>query len=497
MLLKNITEDGSYFNSRMIGEYVYVISVQQAFLRDGEIAVPGYSGSAFPEISYFDVPDASYAFNTITSVNVQTGESNKEVFLLGSTNNLYVSSGNIYITSVKRMREIDTINQMIDEVILPSVPADIALKIKEIRAGKKGYEMMQGIGDILQNYTYSLTGRGREDFMNNTQQKMIGFQEKIAKQTELTLVHKIGIGDGRVEYKYSAEVPGTVLNQFSMDEYNGYFRIATTTGSFGSAQNHIYVLDDSLNVVGRLEDLAKGESIYSARFAGNRAYLVTFKKVDPLFVIDLSEPAQPKVLGELKIPGYSDYLHPYDENHIIGIGKEATEQGDFAWYQGLKLSLFDVSDVENPIEISKYNIGDRGSDSYALRDHKAFLFSKDKNLLMIPALVAEIDESEYPEGVPPSAFGVPAWQGAYVFGLDLNGFALKGRITHNDKENITSRFYYYNSPYAVKRSLYIGNVLYTMSGKMLKANDLSSMDEISAVELPYEEIYPYIIERGK
>ncbi|NIP67558.1 hypothetical protein GWM83_02345, partial [Candidatus Bathyarchaeota archaeon] len=114
--------------------------------------------------------------------------------------------------------------------------------------------------------------------------------------------------------------------------------------------------------MGRLEDLAPGEKIYSARFMGDRGYLVTFRKVDPLFVLDLSQPTNPKVLGKLKIPGYSDYLHPYDENHIIGVGKEtvAAEQGDFAWYQGVKISLFDVTDVEDPREIDKYEIGDRG-----------------------------------------------------------------------------------------------------------------------------------------
>jgi uncharacterized secreted protein with C-terminal beta-propeller domain len=304
------------------------------------------------------------------------------------------------------------------------------------------------------------------------------------QETEKTTIHKITIADGRIEYKSQGEVPGYVLNQFSMDEYQGYFRIATTTGGFwdGVAQNRIYVLDEDLNIVGRLENLAPGEEIYSARFMGSRAYLVTFKKIDPLFVIDLSDPANPEVLGELEIPGYSDYLHPYDETHIIGVGKDTADMGSFAWYQGVKIALFDVSDPENPMEISKYVIGDRGTDSYALYDHRAFLFSRSKNLLVIPVQLAEIDEEDYPEGVPPDAYGEYVWQGAYVFDISLtDGLVLKGGITHSEG-GFQPEWYWYDSCF-VKRSLYINNVLYTISDNLVKMNDLNDLNEINEVEL--------------
>src|SRR3989338_2964753 len=150
---------------------------------------------------------------------------------------------------------------------------------------------------------------------------------------------------------------------------------------------------------------------------GERAYLVTFVNIDPLFVIDLSNPANPAVLGELKIPGYSDYLHPYDDTHLIGIGKDAapSDRDDFAYYQGLKLSLFDVSDVSSPKEIDSFSIGDRGSESFALHDHHAFLFSREKNLLVIPVTEAKVDPSDYVGEIPQSAYGKTVFQGAYVF----------------------------------------------------------------------------------
>ena len=222
---------------------------------------------------------------------------------------------------------------------------------------------------------------------------------------------------------------------------------------------------------------------------GDRGYVVTFKKIDPLFVIDLGDPYEPEVLGYLKVTGYSDYLHPYDEDHIIGIGKETVEagEGNFAWYQGVKISLFDVSDVNNPKEVDDpYVIGDRGTDSPVLSDHKAFLFDKSRNLLVMPVTVAEIDESKYPGEVPDNAYGEYVWQGAYVFDISLdNGLQLKGRITHiEDPTDLEQGYYYSYSPLSVTRTLYIDDVLYTISQAKIMMNNLENLDYINEVQLP-------------
>jgi uncharacterized secreted protein with C-terminal beta-propeller domain len=430
ILSRDVSFDGNYFDSRMIGNYVYVIVSSPIYYQGEKIELPKISSDGKDqttpanEIYYFDVPDYSYNFTTIISVNTQNDaeEISKQTFLIGGAQNIFVSSDNIYITN--------------------TTYAD---------------------GKILNS---------------------IGYLEV----TEKTIIHKISIADGKIEYKFWGEVPGTVLNQFSMDEYKGYFRIATTTGWMEN--NNVYVLDNGLKVVGKLEGLAPGEKIYSARFLGNRAYLVTFEKIDPLFVVDLKDPENPTVLGELKIPGYSDYLHPYDENHIIGVGKDAVDEGSFAWYQGVKIALFDVSDPENPVELSNYVIGDRGTDSYVLSDHKAFLFSKSKNLLVMPISLAQVDENKYPEGVPPYVYGDFVWQGVYVFNVSLeNGFVFKGGITHMEN-NIDysyspySVYYPYSTDYSVKRSLYIGDVLYTISDKLIKMNNLDDLSGINEVALP-------------
>jgi inhibitor of cysteine peptidase len=309
--------------------------------------------------------------------------------------------------------------------------------------------------------------------------------------SEGTTIHRIHIDDGAMNYTASGEVPGMVLDQFSMDEYDGYFRVATTTWD-ETSRNNVYILNMSLNITGLLTELAPGETIYSARFMGERCYLVTFKQIDPLFVIDLEDPYAPEVLGYLKVTGYSDYLHPYDENHIIGIGKETTDAGEFAWFQGVKISLFDVTDVSHPIEISKVEIGDRGSDSPVLWDHKAFLFDRERNLLVMPILEAKVDQSKYTEEELAWAYGEPVYQGAYVFNVSLDGgIQLRDTITHIDGSSDIGWDYYYYYPFSVERSLYIGNVLYTISQAKIKMNNLETLDDINEVELPYSIWTPY------
>jgi uncharacterized secreted protein with C-terminal beta-propeller domain len=316
-LLKELFLEGYYMNSRMIGEWVYVVVNQpviywiedyqevilpRIYVDDRIVKLPA------TEIHYssesVDMPE-SYSIIAAVNIRFENVETEYKVLLTGYATNMYVSQKNMYIT------------------------------------------MPHG------------------DWWHDK---------------ETTIIHGIAIKGPNITFETSGVVPGRILNQFSMDEHKGFFRIATTNGQVmrgrETSSNNVYVLNEDLDIVGLLENLAPGEKIYSARFMGDRCYLVTFKKVDPLFTIDLSLPENPRILGKLKIPGYSDYLHPYDEDHVIGIGKETieAEEGDFAWYQGLKISLFDVSNVKSPKEVDKLIIGDRGTDSPALRDHHSILF---------------------------------------------------------------------------------------------------------------------------
>jgi inhibitor of cysteine peptidase len=445
-LVRNIEYEGCYSTSRMVDGHVYVVLTtypeyvvyEKKDPRCSDI-IPAYrdtrkgqvSGGFAPACGYRDIesvdPKSFSSFLSILTVSLPDGgDTVDRKVIAGSSENAYASSEYLYVVGSEY--------------------------------GYQGY----------------LPQWGGED--------------------ERTAIHKFKLDGPRTTYVTSAEVPGTVLNQFSMDESNGYFRIATTRGHVSregsTSTNNVYVLDGDLKTAGRLEGLAPGERIYSARFIGNRAYLVTFKKVDPFFVLDLADPGNPRVLGALKIPGYSDYLHPYDENHVIGIGKNTVEanpeDGNFAWYQGMKIALFDVSDVANPREMYKVEIGDRGTDSYALNDQKAFLFDRQKNLLVLPVLLAEMTpEQKASPGRQANDYGQYTYQGAYVYDISLaGGIRLRGRITHlSDPSELTGDYYYYDSKDAVTRSLYIGNSLYTISEVEVKINNLDNLAEQASVRL--------------
>ncbi len=308
------------------------------------------------------------------------------------------------------------------------------------------------------------------------------------QSNEKTNVFRFDVTDNGVAFGEKGSVPGHILNQFSMDEHESHFRIATTQvddWATGKTSNGLYVLDRAMKQVGSIEDIAPGETIYSTRFLGDRTYMVTFRKIDPLFVIDTSNPRAPKILGKLKIPGYSDYLHPYDETHLIGFGKDAVESktGDFAWYQGMKVAMFDVSDVENPKEMHTLMIGDRGTESPLLHNHKALLFEKDRDLLAFPITLAEIPASQK-VGNDGSAYGTPVFQGAYVYDISLkDGFVKRGQMTHYDADTFTKAGdYWYGGDKDIQRIVRVGSSLYSLSNGGVQAHDEKTVKMQGEVE---------------
>jgi uncharacterized secreted protein with C-terminal beta-propeller domain len=467
-LTREISLNGTYFDSRMIGDYVYVIVKEPLEFYEDEIILPKIvDGNKVKEVEakeiyYSGFFDYSYTFTHVIALNTQNDEEeiNVKTFLIGATQNLYVSSNNIYIVYTKTYSIYDFYERIVDEAILPVVPQEIKEKIEGIkRLNASAYEKMGKIMEVIENYTETLGPEQGASFLKELQNRYERIIEEIMKELEKTIIHKISISEGSIEYKISGEVPGSVLNQFSMDEYNNYFRIATTSSYGRETFNNIYTLDENLNVVGKIENIARTERIFAVRFVGDKAYMVTFRRTDPLFVIDLEDERNPKILGELKIPGYSDYLHPYDENHLIGIGKDADKEGREL---GVKVSFFDVSNFSEPKEVSKIVIGTRGSYTPVSYDHKAFLFSKSKNLLVIPVSVAETPYNQ-------------SWQGVYVFKVDSSGISERGKISHTEKP--------YDYEYEVKRALYIDDILYTISNKKIKMNSLEDLQEINEVEL--------------
>lgn len=428
-LVREIEIEGSEVSSRKIGNDLYIVTNKYIYFYNGineDEILPLYrdtikSGEILEvpanQIKYFDdfKEEESCNYMIITSFSLENMESSVNInTYLGAGNEVYCSKENLYIAKIKY-----------DYSYMPKISAAID----------------QAIG---------VTG--------------------ISKNEVTTNIHKFAIEESNVKYVATGKVKGRLLNQFSMDEYDGNFRI-TTTNDEG---NNLYVLGQNMQEVGSVTNLASGEKIYATRFMGDKAYVVTYKTVDPLFVIDLSNPTTPEVLGELKIPGYSSYLHPLGENYLIGFGEDSVEklyinwegeQDVVAYANGLKMAIFDVSDYSNPKELYSIKIGNRGSYSELLNNHKALLFDEVEGIFAFPAYLTD-DAGFYDDGTP--KYGNRIFDGALVYDVSVeNGITLRGKIEHENE---------------IERIIRIGNKLYTLSNGIVKSSDIATVKEIDCLE---------------
>ncbi|MBR1738123.1 MAG: beta-propeller domain-containing protein [Firmicutes bacterium] len=447
-LAREISVNGYLLTSRMIDDMLYFIStidVYSLYENDAYHPISYYdtlknaSGKRsldFSDVYYFtDVVNPNYT--NIISVSLSDLEKEANIFsYLGCGENIYVSDKNMYIATTK-------------------------------------------------------TDKDNKSYSRNTN------------------LYKFTLNKGDIKYKAHANIEGTVLNQFSMDEFSndgidGYFRVTSSvskySGSKTSKSNSLYVLDPQLKTVSSLTGIAPEERIYSTRFVGKRAYMVTFVETDPLFVIDLSDIKEPKILGEFKIPGFSNYLHPYDDNHLIGFGRDTeaetyiprtytpldgektehipVEPVTRVYTKGIKISMFDVTDVSDPKESFNEIIGDSSTYSEILDNHKALLFDKEKNLFSIPVYNYYYSSDEE--------------SGAYVYSVGEDSFELKAKITHTIDEEGEDE----EAPLAdyVTRALFIGNNIYTISGSYVMANNTNDFSVTGKIEIPadvrkYNDIY--------
>ena len=432
--IRSVSLDGNLVSSRRVGETLYLISNKYLYSYDVKKPLPvlrdihGNIDQKFDvapncgNISYF--PNfSSPNLTTVTAININNPQIKIAMKnFLGAGNNLYSSPKNIYIV------QSDT---------------------------QQVFEDKDGIAQWGWN--------------------------------DISKISKFSIDGQNINFAAQGTVNGRVLNQYSMSEFEKNFRIATTQNSRGKVSNNVFILDENLKTLGEINNIAKGEQIKSVRFMGKRGFVVTFRNVDPLFVIDMN-PENPQIVGELKIPGWSDYLHPIDENYLIGFGKEVKAESAnndrLTWdmLMGMKLSIFDVSDIENPKEIHKTVIGERGTESEILRNPRSLFFDKKRQLIGFPITVQIKDKNSQYENFKTS------FQGAYLYHFDIEkGFTLQGAISHYPKfsENFWDR------NYTIQRLIRIGEQMYSISHGMIKGLNMNLIEEknISFLgELKCEEI---------
>ena len=456
-LIKSYELYEPYYTSRCINNQLYVISCGRLRKDDKKIERKYKENNVEQEIALNKIKylkDVKTDMQTIISgVDLDNIEENVKIdSYLIDISNAYVSQNSIYLLDEKYNYKYYS--------DMPPISSIFGLK------------------GIIGAFTYN----------NEKEETESGYNTEIYK---FDIIENKG-----VNYSTKTKINGRTINQYSLDEKNGHLRIALYDGN-GS---RIEIFDENLKQIGTSSNVAKGEKMYSSRFIGDKVYFVTYKTMDPLFVMDLSDETNIKALGELHIPGYSTYLHPYDENHLIGIGMETEEvvykDSNGKVYSksdriiGMKMALFDVTDVKNPIQISQTVIGDRNTTSAILTNPKALLFSKEKQLIAIPVnnykdnFEINTSSDSYSELINQYTNYSKAYnaEGYFVYNINVNdGFKLKGIITHeNDDKNKTS-YYMYKSK--LLRGMYIENNLYTVSENAVKVNTLDDLKLISEIKI--------------
>lgn len=503
VLSEEFSISGNAGESRMIKGMLYLTTEEYA---QTDIVRPpiimARNEKIMPPIYYPTDESSNYNYHTIVSIDVKDKVLvDSQTLLLGYGTTLMMSEENIYVAyqkssmncfwrgcseSYDKDRFYKVIVPLLEgefkDDIVPLVEADMDEDLRWEKISdrmSKLYQKVNADESLQEEY---------ESMFENIQLALDDYDSAKRLADEKTIIYRFSISDGRIREGASGSVDGRLLNQFSMDEYGGNLRVATTVSMWLSsglrAYNNMYVLNEDLEVIGKATNIAPNESIYATRFMGDKLFMVTFRQIDPFFVIDLSNPTAPTILGALKIPGYSSYLHPISDTLILGVGKE-TSENEWGGVQtdGIKLSLFDVSDFEHPKEVSKVEIGDQGSDSAVLYDHKAFLYSKSKNMIVLPVTAVETREK-----MGMYEYRYKTWNGAYVYRIDSNNkFDLVGKIKHS---SATSTYFNWWDQSTVSRSLYFDDALYTVSTKYVKVNDLGDdLKELTSIDLPQAEEY--------
>ena len=371
-LLKEIDLNGSYVDSRLKDNKLILV------VRKNSLVVKPFVWNGIKiDYSRYYIPiyPINYPITYIVSeIDLDKEKPIDSLALVGSyQQTLYVSKNNIYFAYEFEETEDKIVCGFLEEnenLFRNKIDIEKVKRICENKDFSSEAKMLE-----LEKISYNLNAQTNETFIAKLKDALEKYIEKHINELQTTGIAKINYENG-LKLVAQVKVPGKLLNQFSMDEYNGYLRIATSIRDWRYRDymvNNLYIIKDS-EIVGKIENFEKGERIYAVRFLGNKAYVVTYRETDPLFVVDLSDPKNPKIIGKLKIPGYSTYLHPISDDLMIGIGKDSSK---------VKVSLFDVSDMENPKELDKFVLDEYWSPS--LSNHHAFLYDNETKKLIVPA----------------------------------------------------------------------------------------------------------------
>lgn len=462
------TITGKIHTARMIGDDVYVVASKipnpehpvQPFLKlDDQIIqrVPIYH---FEDI---ELPNLT----TMMAFDVTGNASNSLSFVIDETGSTFMSKENLYITSITDNSDsavsLNLVVKLLDSILElypEQIKSELTASLQDIDPKDENAPRMAL--ELFDNAFSDLPDSVRGSAMVGGIIEQLDVIDNLIEDSETTTIYKVAIDGVDFELAANGSVPGRLINQFAMDEHEGKLRVATTVNKWADAFNNVFVLDDKLDELGALVGIAHDEEIYSARFVDDKLYLVTFRQIDPFFVIDLSTDS-PRIDGKLKLPGYSDYLHFYDKNTVIGIGRD----------EGVKIAVFDISDMRHPRLADSVVIGSWGTSSPVEQDHKAVLIDRTKSLLVLPIFsYSEVAISNTIDDTKETIIELDE-QGSFVFmvfDITLSGLELEHTISHESYKE-QDHTYWQDRTHA--RSLYIDDNLYTVSESQITKSPLS------------------------
>jgi uncharacterized secreted protein with C-terminal beta-propeller domain len=493
-ITNSYTLEGRHVTSRSIDGTMYLVTSAHVYDWAGDpipypIILRNSEQIATRSTVYFPGPiEAQYSYTNVVVFDVDSGELEmNEQYLLDATHTVYASEDFLYLTYTKYLNEDEIAFDIMHKEFFSQLPTVEQKQVNEILNAPSyllnDYEKRNKARQIYEKMLAKQSEVEQKQLRERMEDLLTARFIELEDKLEETIVHKIKLDGAQTEYITSGSVVGSLLNQFSMDEHEGNFRVATTRRDREyispelESENILTILDEDLQQLGQITDIAKGEQIYSVRFMGDRGYVVTFEQVDPLFIIDLENPQSPRITGELKIPGFSTYLHPLPNNQLLGIGRDTRiDENNRVRTGGMKLSLFDVSDDNNPTEVTNLIIGKEGTYSEALNNHKQVHVYLEKGKVFFPISIS--DDTPFGDIGRTQA-------GTASVSFTQDSLTLDGVIVHESSEK------YYSD---MQDNTYIENELYTISPRLLKVHTIDELGEIHSLVLPKTDrggdVYP-------
>ncbi len=501
--VRSLSFEGGYVGVRLLGNYAYFLTAQPAAYRNEEPIMPRIidndklisspcslgKSCAASAVYYFDSPYSNHTFLSVAAINLASRDEsiNNQIYLIDPNYRLHLSTaGNFYLARYQSLSAYNLEQAIKLDIIFNNLSESDKAAVEQITASPESLlspeEKRFKTAVIVEKHILALSSEDKEILKESVDKALAEQIKKRSKDLEKTIIYKFSLKAGKIDYQARGEVYGRISDSSAWQEKDNNLRVATSRNELWSLMfddsekrySNVYVLDQSLRVLGSLENIMSDSVLSSVYFLGDRAYMSTAEEGASTYVIGLSEPAKPAVLGAVRLAGYS-HIYQIDATgeKVLGFGRGTATSDASDNSSGLKLSVFDFSDLKKPSEVSSYVVGGNEGESVAFKDYKALTISSDNKGIITPVALREANKLVF--------------SGVLSFSLDSAGnLKMSGKLDHSAVGRFNQLDYWRNVQYydnSVKRSFVFNENLITFSNKYLKINRLSDLSEISSLTL--------------